>query len=69
MLTIKEARATLPDNGKDLSDEEVEKIRDEFYQLTSIIFDTWLSERNEKKETKTQNQTSSSPEIPSQTSL
>ena len=65
MLTIEQARKSLPDNGKDLSDEEVEKIRDEFYQLTSIIFDTWLSERNEKKKTTLQNQTSPSPQTPS----
>ena len=66
MLTIEQARATLADKGKDLTDEEVGRIRDGMHQLVSLIFDKWLYERNQKKEAlKTQNQTAPSPEIPS----
>lgn len=49
MLSIEEIRDKLPDKGKDLSDEQVKKIRDDMNQLAEIIFDKWLAERNEAK--------------------
>ena len=68
MLTIEELRNTLPDKGKDLSDEQIRKISNDMYQLADIIFDKWLAERNAKKEASVQDQISPSPEKPSQSS-
>lgn len=62
MLTIEQVRKTLPEKYKDLSDAEVEKLRDGMDQLANIIFDKWLAEKNGKKSSK---QTSPSPETPS----
>ena len=57
MLTIQQIRDTLPDKGKDLSDEEVKELSDDMYKLADIIFDMWLADRNKKKS----DSTSSSP--------
>lgn len=52
MLTIKQIRGNLPDKGKDLSDEEVTKLRDTMYGLANVFFDMWLKKRNEKRDKK-----------------
>lgn len=52
MLGIKKTKKLLGDKGKDFSDEEVEKIRDEFYMLGNIIFEKWLVEKQAKKKNK-----------------
>lgn len=46
MLTIEEIRDTLPDRGKDLSDEQLLKLRDDMYGLAQICFDVWLAKKN-----------------------
>ena len=52
MLSIKRVRELLSDEGKNMSDEKVEEIRDEFYNLSNIIFEKWLEERRLKKKNK-----------------
>lgn len=52
MLTIKQIRNKLPDKGKDLSDEEVAKLRDTMYGLANVFFDMWLKKRNAPKGSK-----------------
>lgn len=49
MLSIKQIRNKLPNKGKDLSDEEVTKLRDTMYGLANIFFDMWLKKRNAQK--------------------
>lgn len=49
MLTIQQIRDNLPDKGKDLSDEEVVKLRNTMYGLANVFFDMWLKKRNDKK--------------------
>jgi len=48
MLSIEEIRKTLPDGGKDLSDEQVAKLSADMYALADICFDMWLADRNKK---------------------
>jgi len=50
MLSIEEMKKLLPKDDKNLSDEEVKKIKDKFYELGNLIFDDWL--KNKKKNTK-----------------
>lgn len=49
MLTIEECRKTLEDGGKDLSDEEVEKIRDELYELGNLALECYFEEKRQNK--------------------
>ena len=53
MLSVERVKELLKDPN--ISDEEAEKIRDEFYIFAEMIFDKWMDERekvknNEKKE-------------------
>lgn len=46
MLSIEQLREKLPNKGKDLTDEQVTKLRDDMDQLAGIMFDMWLKKRN-----------------------
>lgn len=46
MLSIQELRATLPDEYKNLSDEEVTKLRNTLDGLANVMFDMWLKKKN-----------------------
>lgn len=46
MILLNEFRKLLGTAGSDLSDAEIERIRDMEYQLAGIIFDDWLRKRN-----------------------
>lgn len=59
MLTIEQCRATLAENDKDLTDEQVEKIRDSLYGLANIALDMYLEDK-----LKPLSQISPSPETP-----
>lgn len=48
MLSIEKMKKLLPKEDKNLSDEEIIKIRDKFYELGQLIFDVWLDEKNKK---------------------
>ena len=50
MLSLERAKELL--NDPTLSDEEIEKIRDGYYQLAEIIYEKWLEDRKEEKEKK-----------------
>jgi len=52
MISIKKAREILGDKYKNLSDEEIEKIRDEVYQLANLVFDSWLKKKQSEKRNK-----------------
>lgn len=52
MLTIQQIRDNLPPKYKDLSDEEVAKLRHTMYGLANVFFDMWLKKRNEKRDKK-----------------
>jgi len=47
MLSIEEMRKCLDD--KNLSDKEVEEIRDGLYGLAEIIFEKWQQEKRDKR--------------------
>ena len=56
MLSVERVKELI--NDPNLSDKEIEEIRDGFYQLSEIMFEQWMEERkkakvvqkNEKKE-------------------
>ena len=50
MLTIEEIRNTLPDKGKDLTDEQLLKLRDDMYGLARLCFDMWRTRQKQKKQ-------------------
>lgn len=47
MISLERARELLDDPS--LSDEEVERIRDEFQILAEIMFEAWNDERDRRK--------------------
>ena len=47
MLSIERVKELI--NDPDISDAEVEQIRDEYHTLVEIIFEVWLDEIKEKK--------------------
>jgi hypothetical protein len=49
MLSIGDIRNTLPDGGKDLTDEQVAELRDSMYELAQLCFDVWLKEKQSGK--------------------
>ncbi len=51
MLSIEDCREHLGNDGKDLSDEELEKLRDSLYQLSEIILDDYLESLKQDRET------------------
>ena len=59
MLTIEQCRATLAEDGKDLTDEQVEKIRNSLYGLANTALDMYFEDK-----LKPLPQTSPSPEKP-----
>ncbi|MCX6168698.1 MAG: hypothetical protein NTX65_05140 [Ignavibacteriales bacterium] len=51
MLSLEDVRKLLPDEDKNLSDDEVKQIRDEFRLLAGIIYEQWQEEhQKERKE-------------------
>ena len=51
MISIERVKELL--NDPNLSDKEVEEIRDGFYQLSEIIFEQWQAERIKAKKAET----------------
>lgn len=47
MITIEELRKTLPEKYKNLSDEEVTKLRNTLDGLANVLFDMWLKKKNQ----------------------
>lgn len=47
MITIEELRKTLPEKYKNLSDEELTKLRNTLDGLANVFFDMWLKKRNQ----------------------
>jgi len=52
MLSIEETKKLLGDQN--VSDEEAEKIRDDFRMLAEIAFEKWLKAREEEKKKENQ---------------
>ena len=48
MISLEKLREIDPEL-KNLSDEEIIKIRDKFYELGEFMFDVWLKEKNKLK--------------------
>lgn len=44
MLSLDEIRILLP-NGETLTDEQVEEIRDSYYELAQLAFDVWIEKK------------------------
>lgn len=53
MLSVERVKELL--NDPKISDEEAEKIRDEFYIFSEIIFDKWMEDKKKEKENKKPN--------------
>lgn len=53
MLSIEEIRNTLPDRGKDLSDEQVAQLSADMYELADILFDMWVADLKKKGQAET----------------
>lgn len=49
MLTIEETRKYLPKECKNLSDEQVRKLRDETHGLAELILDIYFDQENYEK--------------------
>jgi|GEM_PF-5105007 len=49
MISIQKMRKLIPDGAQDLSDEELERVREDLYKLTNIAFDLWVREKKLKK--------------------
>lgn len=45
VLTLKKLRSIEPDETKNISDEELKKIRQSFYDFGQLIFEDWVEER------------------------
>lgn len=52
MLSTQQIRDNLPPKYRDLSDEEVTKLRHTMYGLANVFFDMWLKKRNENRKAK-----------------
>lgn len=48
MLSVERVKELL--NDPKISDEETEKIRDEFYIFADMIFDKWIKDKKKEKE-------------------
>jgi len=48
MLSIEECRALIPDGDK-CSDEKIEAIRRDHYEMVELAFDVWLTRRQRPK--------------------
>lgn len=48
MLSVERVKELL--NDPKISDEEAEKIRDEFYILAEVIFEKWMEDKKKEKE-------------------
>ena len=45
MISLDDLKTYLGDYAKRFTDEELEKLRQDMYQLADIAFDIWLSEK------------------------
>jgi hypothetical protein len=45
MISLDDFKASLGDYAKRFSDEELEQLRQDMYQLADIAFDVWVTEK------------------------
>lgn len=45
MISISKCRKLIGIKAKNMTDEEVEEVRDQLYQLANLAFDNWLEEK------------------------
>lgn len=45
MISLSKFRELLGDDAQDLTDEEIERIRDAQYQFAKLVFDKWAKEK------------------------
>ena len=48
MISIEKYKKILGSEAQNLSDEEIEQIRDAQYKLADVLFDMWWEDENEK---------------------
>ena len=48
MIPLSKCKKALGPAAKDLTDEEIEKIRDILDQLADVLFDHWIKKRNQE---------------------
>ena len=46
MITLSKFKKLLGEEANNLTDEQIEEIRNTLYQLVEIIFDKWMKEKN-----------------------
>lgn len=49
MISLEEFKNSLGDLAKDLTEEEILRVRDNQDQMAEIMFNMWLKEKNNKK--------------------
>lgn len=49
MIPLQEFKDSLEDDAKNLTEEEILKVRDKMDKMANIFFDMWLKERNSKE--------------------
>lgn len=49
MITIEKFKQLLGSEAQNLTDKEIEEIRDSQYQLADIVFDMWWEDKKENK--------------------
>jgi len=50
MLSVERVKELI--NDPNLSDKEIEEIRDQMYMLTELIFEQWMEDRKKEREKK-----------------
>ena len=48
MIPIEDLRKLLPEDAHNMTDEELIKLREQFYDMGQLIFDDWLENRKRK---------------------
>ncbi len=61
MLSVERVKELI--NDPNLSDKEIEEIRDGFYQLSEIMFEQWQAERIKAKAEQKDNEKKEEPKI------
>lgn len=49
MISLEKCKELLEDNAQKYTDEEIEQIRDDLYQLVELAFESWKQGRLNKK--------------------
>lgn len=53
MIPLQKFKDVLGEEGKDLTEEEILKLKDQMEKLAEVLFDMWLREINPKNKGKT----------------